>query len=280
MLVSGRQSYYDADKKEQPAIRWLLEMMAADYNRAPAFHGDKVVRIDNDQVLRFLRLEPRDGFRYSMTELATPEIDKLQALLEKHAAMKKDEKYFDHFDTKIRELEVKLRTMSAIARHQTPNVVPPPAEQRADVWVPLIIAQEDAPDSRLYLAFRAILVAYGQGNATRFNAALKSTSKSSTQFVPERQVKWALKHFSINSHLSICARLFMSSCSCLFSPRGWYACQRRSGFNRCGAPPFGLRCSRSWFIPARHRPHDYHGPPTGHQSLCLGGVHRLGRYRV
>jgi hypothetical protein len=56
MVISGRQTFRDKNDREQPAVRWLLDVMSAGdpYTGPGAEH--KVFRIDNDQVLNLLRL--------------------------------------------------------------------------------------------------------------------------------------------------------------------------------------------------------------------------------
>src|SRR5205823_1670586 len=53
LIVSGRQTFKDADGAEQPAIRWLLDTMSDDPETGAAAK-DKVFRIENDQVLKLL----------------------------------------------------------------------------------------------------------------------------------------------------------------------------------------------------------------------------------
>jgi len=65
MQLSDYQSYVDADGKKQPAIRWLLNLMA-DENVA---RKERVIRIENEEVTNAIGLEPRPGFAYSINEL-------------------------------------------------------------------------------------------------------------------------------------------------------------------------------------------------------------------
>ncbi|MFP6769493.1 MAG: cytochrome c biogenesis protein CcsA [Planctomycetaceae bacterium] len=63
-VISGRNTYRDADGNSQPAIRWLLDEMA---NSTEA-GTHKVFRIENFDVLDTLGLSRRKGFRYSYRE--------------------------------------------------------------------------------------------------------------------------------------------------------------------------------------------------------------------
>jgi ABC-type transport system involved in cytochrome c biogenesis permease subunit len=64
-ILSGRQTYQDRGGRRQPAIRWLLDVLA----NTPTSHGHRVLRIDNLEVLEALGLERRAGFRYSLSDL-------------------------------------------------------------------------------------------------------------------------------------------------------------------------------------------------------------------
>lgn len=63
-VLSGKGEVEQTPKV--PAIRWLLDVIA-DTRAAQDY---RVIRIDNLDVLQTLNLEPRDGFRYSIAELA------------------------------------------------------------------------------------------------------------------------------------------------------------------------------------------------------------------
>src|SRR5207237_3321525 len=69
-LISQREEFYDEKGDKQPAVRWLLEVMA---NGAPEHRGAswkyQVFRIENDQVLNLMELKPREGLRYTRAEL-------------------------------------------------------------------------------------------------------------------------------------------------------------------------------------------------------------------
>ena len=72
MLVSGKQTFVDDKDQRQPAIKWLLDVMSvtlrdADKTIPHRCLNYKVFRIENDQVLSLLGLEPRSAthFRYA-----------------------------------------------------------------------------------------------------------------------------------------------------------------------------------------------------------------------
>ncbi len=55
-ILSGKQYYLDEDGKKQPAVRWLLDLIA---EPKVAFR-QRVIRIDNPEVLNLLHLTKRD----------------------------------------------------------------------------------------------------------------------------------------------------------------------------------------------------------------------------
>ncbi|MCI0703554.1 MAG: cytochrome c biogenesis protein ResB, partial [Planctomycetia bacterium] len=78
-MISGREEFEDEKGKMQPAIRWYLDVISGGDPRRPSpAWKHKVFRIDNEQVLRMLELEPREGLRYSFEEIG-PKLDIIQA---------------------------------------------------------------------------------------------------------------------------------------------------------------------------------------------------------
>lgn len=68
-VISEKQTYEDDHGDEQPAIRWLLDLIAF----KPAASEHQVFRIYNLEVLETLGLERRPGFfRYSLDEIRGP----------------------------------------------------------------------------------------------------------------------------------------------------------------------------------------------------------------
>jgi len=67
MQLSDYQTFkiHESDKKSQPAIRWLIDLMA-DEDKARDYH---IIRIENEDVRKAIGLETRKGFSYSINEL-------------------------------------------------------------------------------------------------------------------------------------------------------------------------------------------------------------------
>ncbi|NOX56578.1 MAG: cytochrome c biogenesis protein ResB, partial [Planctomycetes bacterium] len=64
-IISDRQTFVDSEDNRQPAIRWLLDVIA----RPEQAEKYRVFRIRHPGVLDLLGLEPRPGSRYSVEEL-------------------------------------------------------------------------------------------------------------------------------------------------------------------------------------------------------------------
>jgi len=66
LILSGKQEYRDKDGNKQPAIRWLLDVISG----RPEARESRVFRITNLELLKTLKLEPREGFAYSVNDFA------------------------------------------------------------------------------------------------------------------------------------------------------------------------------------------------------------------
>jgi ABC-type transport system involved in cytochrome c biogenesis permease subunit len=69
-LISHREEVVDADGTKRPAIHWYLDVIAAGdlSDDSPAWQH-RVFRVENPDLARELKLEHRDGLRYSYAEL-------------------------------------------------------------------------------------------------------------------------------------------------------------------------------------------------------------------
>ncbi len=143
--LSGKQSYVDQDGKRQPAVRWLLDLIAAP---KVAFQ-QRVIKIDNPEVLNSLQLtkreepsekreEPDDahkadrdkkdavakssGSLYSLADLI-PHFRELSTQAEK--ARETDVHHLTTFQKKILELDKKTRLCALLmASFQTMEIRP------------------------------------------------------------------------------------------------------------------------------------------------------------
>jgi len=205
-IVSDRETFKDEEGNRQPAIRWLMDMIA----RPGAGHRHKVFRIQHDQLVHALGLEPRSGHRYALEEFRD-KLDELEKLADQ--ARGKDLPDLDHFEKKVFDLERRLRVVNLIVqafsvpdirpdhvqedvmramqqeqilrRHQPPLVVPgfvqafgdPRSAPGANSWqtlgmaVSMDVARRRSggePDPALRSILR-IMAAYGDGDAQQLN---------------------------------------------------------------------------------------------------------------
>jgi ABC-type transport system involved in cytochrome c biogenesis permease subunit len=107
-VMSARDSFKDSDKKSQPAIRWLFDVISG----SPAAEEHRVFRIDNLDVLERLGLEWREGHLYSLAELR-PKAEAFHGDAEK--AHKKPANQLTVYERKILELDRRVRAFTAIA---------------------------------------------------------------------------------------------------------------------------------------------------------------------
>jgi ABC-type transport system involved in cytochrome c biogenesis permease subunit len=201
-ILSGRQTFVDEQGQRQPAIRWLLDVMA----RPDAAARHKVFRIEHPEVLQTMGLEARDGFRYSYSELE-PRLDGLTKQAE--LARTLEQNRLTVYQKKVLELDRKLglydllvqsfakpairsnpehaavdvyaalQQQRLLAKRMPPLIVPPQTAE-ADWTTYSAAALEEArrravdtssSDSPLG-ELTAMRVAYAAGDAATFNAAV------------------------------------------------------------------------------------------------------------
>jgi ABC-type transport system involved in cytochrome c biogenesis permease subunit len=119
--LSGKQSFVDEAHKKQPAIKWLLDVIA----RPEEAVKHKVFRIENIEVLDTLGLKPREGLRYSIDEFAG-KIDELDRQSE--LASKMEPAKLSVYQKKLLELVKKLRLYRLMAVAFEPPQVRPEQE--------------------------------------------------------------------------------------------------------------------------------------------------------
>lgn len=198
LAISGRQTYVDANGKSQPAVRWLLDVLA----RPDQAFTHRVFRIENFDVQNLVGVKPRERFRYSPEEFL-PSLRKLTEQAEK--AHQTDKAAITVYQKKVLELErkigvldllmqafnppnIKLETFrddlmnamarqEALMRRQPPLAIPPSEADRdwetfSTAWTRNMVQttflnqQADEPTE----AFSRILLAYADKDAESFNA--------------------------------------------------------------------------------------------------------------
>jgi ABC-type transport system involved in cytochrome c biogenesis permease subunit len=128
MVIADRQTFQEevtegsrTSSRKQPAIKWLLDVMATPPPGGPA-QAHRVFRIENDQLLSLLDLKPRPGLTYSLDEIA-PRLGVLSEQAER--ARQKEPK--DLFDHKVINLARQLKVYLDLAHAKEPKGLVPPA---------------------------------------------------------------------------------------------------------------------------------------------------------
>lgn len=187
-IISGKQTFIDKDNTRQPAIKWLLDVMSSfdlDEDRAsgPAL-DHKVFRIENEEVLSFLGLEPRSGLRYSLDEF----LPHFKQLWER-AAKSKEKKNKDLFETKLFELVDHLTLFQQVAYKNSPATVVL-AMRGKDEWMPLgkllgpdipLENLKQIPSAYIHLY---LLDAYRRNDPENFNMVLEKAQEILKKKVP------------------------------------------------------------------------------------------------
>jgi cytochrome c-type biogenesis protein CcsB len=134
-IISGSETFkfeYQEDGKTktrtEPAIRWLLDLFA----RPDEAKHHKVIRIENLEVLKALNLEPRKGYRYSMSEIVEQPDEKDKPFRERRfvklgektdAARRKGAGKLSVEERKALEFERKFGLYESLSRFaEAPNV--------------------------------------------------------------------------------------------------------------------------------------------------------------
>jgi ABC-type transport system involved in cytochrome c biogenesis permease subunit len=188
MIISGRQEFADPDGKQKSAVQWLLEVMtsggafkqANDQHQVFTIPAEKakVFRIENDQVLDLLGLEPRSKthFRYAIDEFR----DKIDQLAERATRARKIEsKQRSLFETKLIELAEHLELYIKLSSLQGIEPIPPSA---GNDWLTfhaaLIEQQKTGEQNPALMAWGKMLFAYAHGDRESFNRELTSYRES------------------------------------------------------------------------------------------------------
>jgi len=143
-VVSNRETFKDENKKSQPAIRWLFDVISG----SEAAEKHRVFRIENFDVLERLGLEPREGYLYSVAEIRT-KADEFNSDVDKAQKKRTDE--LTLYERKLLELDRRIRAYTAIdAAFRYPDLPEPDdriremARERRGALVQRLAAAEEA----------------------------------------------------------------------------------------------------------------------------------------
>ena len=204
MVISNRQTFgseWDSQSggvkgtANQPAIKWLLDVMVDKFFKQHAAEKHQVFRIENDQLLNLLGLESRPSFwRYSIEEFG----NKIPELLDRaKRAREVSAQERDLLDVKVLELVQHLQLYMELANLETPYAIPPASQGQE--WQPFVEAFVEAhrngldnPNARSY---GKLLLAYAQGKPEDFNRELASYRQRLDEQMPEQTYKARLEVF-------------------------------------------------------------------------------------
>ncbi|MBJ7497046.1 MAG: cytochrome c biogenesis protein CcsA, partial [Gemmataceae bacterium] len=174
--------------KRQPAVRWLLDVMTSRFSDNHIAEKHKVFRIENDQLLGLLALQPRPGLRYSIEEFA-PQIGELEKAGK--AADQKENAKKDAFDKSVLQLAHHLQSYMEIASLQTPLVIP---AGKGEDWKPFMQAALESRNANqadpnagmnpTVSVFGQMLLSYLKNEPLNFNKALIEYRELITKELP------------------------------------------------------------------------------------------------
>jgi ABC-type transport system involved in cytochrome c biogenesis permease subunit len=141
-LITFREEYKDQAGNMQPAIRWFLDAATSDPQAAddPSTKLE-IFRIENDQVRELLKLQRREGLRYSIHEMKA----EFEAL-DREAKKARDvpDKDRDLYQQKVLELRRHVELYLEVAFGHSPLVLPPDGDKN---WRRAADAERDARTS-------------------------------------------------------------------------------------------------------------------------------------
>ena len=174
--------------KRQPAVRWLLDVMTSRFSDNHIAEKHKVFRIENDQLLGLLALQPRPGLRYSIEEFA-PQMGELEKAGK--AADQKENAKKDAFDKSVLQLAHHLQSYMEIASLQTPLVIP---AGKGEDWKPFMQAALESRNANqadpnagmnpTVSKFGEMLLSYLKNEPLNFNKALIEYRELITKELP------------------------------------------------------------------------------------------------
>lgn len=249
LLISGKQTFFeekpagpgkdDLEQVRQPAIKWLLDALSSFVDRqdfgGPVVHH-KVFRIENEQVLQFLKLQPRSGLRYSYAEI----LPKLKLLMDKARELDevKSAKAHDLYDTKLLELAQHVALFQQFAALRAPRVALSADEEDKDTWYPLdpfLPPNSELADLKrrpTALFHYVLLRSYADNDPKTFNEVLKKAHEILGKSMPPEASKVGFELFynrfePFHQASVLYAFAFLFAC---FSWMGWFKPLNRGAY--------------------------------------------------
>ena len=168
-VVAEKETFEDAQGVKQPAIRWLLDVMADTLDDKRRARKHRVFRITHPQVQDGLALPPREGFRYSLEEFKGDR-DQLDDHIRAARTRKQEGKQLDPYERGLVDLSEKLSVFGIIFDHKAPDLVPPASAKES--WES--VAQAMSHGHGGYApAFLDALRSYASGDIPKFNEGVR-----------------------------------------------------------------------------------------------------------
>jgi len=175
-VITHRTEFTDPEGRSRPATEWLLDVMTSRLTDKGRAENLKIFRVENDQVLRLLGVERRQGLRYAINEFR----DKM-ADIEKAAgeAAKVDPARRDVYQRQLLELTRHLELYihsgtltlpeTGLIRRDTPPTRGETADDRWLTFQEAMVATREGRSNPATEAFGRVLLAYAQQKPADFN---------------------------------------------------------------------------------------------------------------
>ncbi len=121
-ILNNTEEYKDESDKKRPAIEWYLKTMTGLPGNPGPSAAYRIFRVENDRLIEMMKLERREGLRYSLTELQ-PQFDALEKAAEKADKTPAAER--DLFSNKVLELNSHLRYFIGVMTGTDVLALPP-----------------------------------------------------------------------------------------------------------------------------------------------------------
>ena len=176
-VITHRTEFTDTEGRSRPATEWLLDVMTSRLSDKGRAESLKIFRVENDQVLRLLGLERRQGLRYAISEFRDKMADIEKAASE---AARVEASRRDVYQRQLLELTRHLELYIQIATLTIPEtgLIPPEAAadgESTDRWLTFqeaMVATREGRSNPATEAFGRILLSYAQQKPADFNKHL------------------------------------------------------------------------------------------------------------
>lgn len=188
MIISGRQSLRFEDGTRLSAVEWLLNVLA----RPKQAEKYPIFRIDHPDVLALIDVEPGQRTRFSFEEITHPHGPVIAEQAERALALRQNQR--NAFQTHLIELYSHLNLYAQLGGLHTPYVLPP--LEAGGQWQPFTVAVHQMHTGvavrDIHPAVGAIskmMLAYGEGNAAKFNTTAAAYADLVETLTPEAAQK-------------------------------------------------------------------------------------------